>query len=920
MNKPVFYLLLLAGTVFTRVLFAQEAKIPEHLKREFRVKRETNFEFAQKPTVSRKGDKVTIAFETRGFCDVTVAIEDAEGKILRHLACGVLGDNAPPPFTKGSKKQALVWDGKDERGRYVAKSSADYSNIRIRVSLGLKPRFERHLLWSPERRIMSVIRWGNGESALAQLMCAGPEGVYVYDGGMVDHLRLFDHQGRYVRTIHPFPSDKLDDLIGVAARTFPQTGRTLPYKGGNYQSTLLTSGSSSRGEPLGQLFGVAATAMAVQGKRIVLAHEKLNRLGTDGSTGGLPLEGGTTGLRSSLPRSAALSPDGRTLYLTGYMRISGFAGNSQAHWHHGVARMDVAKGKKPEVFAGKLSDKLKDSGSKPGRFKAPVSVACDARGRVYVADHFNDRVQVFDPAGKHLKSIPVHRPAEVGVNPHNGDLYVFSWTQEAYGMFRPSSGGALYSVTPKMMHFGPFDDPVVKAEYALPRRTHGTRMNSRAVVDFWASGRHGPTVWLSAAGSAPRLMRMDPEKKVLTPVRRFAQNEIGGYNMSAAHLAVNPKTAELWMTRGKSAVVVDPATGRARTVSLPIQAHRIAFDMQGHAYLRTKGGNSLVARFALSDSDRFREVPFDYGETYGGLIGVLHFGSNLHSTGQELSVSPLGHVLASFYVGKIQYSGRAQGHALADRKRFLKNWKPWKPTIFEGRGGNLAVRVWKENGKVLYRDAVRGTGPLHGLFMDRRFNLYIASESTRRGYFDKMICTMLKMKPESHVLSTKAVVPLKTKPDRPFDTHSHAHLGKSWWEKAEWFYGGVGWGGKLNYTCHCPNFNPTHDYFARSFVPETQHYSVAVLDSEGNLVLRIGQYGNADDGVPLLDSKPPQPNRRAIGGDETALFRPTHLATHSDRRLFIADGGNSRIVSVKLGYHTDYKTAIDITHSSKKNP
>jgi hypothetical protein len=778
------------------------------------------------------------------------------------------------------------------------------------VSLGLKPRFERQLFWSPYRRMTSVIRWGNGESALAQMMCAGPEGVYVYDGAMVDHLRLFDHDGRYVRTIYPFPSGKLDALIGVATRKFPQTGRMLPYKGGNYQSTLLTSGSSSRGNFLNQLFGVAATAMAVQGKRIVLVQEQLNRLGTDGSTGGLPLSGGTTGLGASVPRSVALSPDGRTLYLTGYMRISGFAGNSQTHWRHGVARMDVAEGKKPEVFAGTLGESAKDTGSEPGRFKAPVSVACDAQGRVYVADHFNDRVQVFDPAGKHRKSIPVSRPAEVCVNPRNGDLYVFSWTQEAVGLFRPSSGGALYSVTPRMTHFGPFENPVVKGGYPLPHM-HGTRMNSRAVVGFRASDKGGPTVWLSMVGGAPIVMRIDPEKKTLTTVRRFTQNEIGSNNLSGApHLALNPKTGELWMRLGRSAVVVDPETGRARTVRLPITTHRIAFDMQGHAYLRAIGGSSLVARFAVSGNDQFREVPFDYGEQAGGLKGVLSFNSNGHGPGQELSVSPLGHVLASFYVGKIQYGGRAQAHELANRNKFLKGWKPWKPPIFRGRGGNLIARVWDKYGKVLYGDAVRGTGPLHGLFMDRHSKLYIASESVRRGYFDKMICTMMKMEPESRIFSTKAVLPLQTKPDRPFDTHSHSHLGRSWWEQAEWFYGGVGWGGKLNYSCHCPNFGPAQDYFARSFLPETQHYSVAVLDSAGNLVLRVGRCGNVDDGVPLSDSEPRQPHRRAIGGDEVALFRPTHLATHSDRRLFIADGGNSRIVSVKLGYHVDHRTAL----------
>ena len=66
---------------------------------EFKVKREAVFEFAQKPVVTRQGDRVTITFETKGFCDVTVAIEDQNGKIVGHLASGVLGPNAPGPLT-----------------------------------------------------------------------------------------------------------------------------------------------------------------------------------------------------------------------------------------------------------------------------------------------------------------------------------------------------------------------------------------------------------------------------------------------------------------------------------------------------------------------------------------------------------------------------------------------------------------------------------------------------------------------------------------------------------------------------------------------------------------------------------------------------------------------------------------------------
>ena len=97
---------------------------------EFRVKREALFAFAEPPAVTRSGDRVTIRFATKGYCDVTVAIEDSAGRIVRHLACGVLGPKAPPPLEKNSERQTIVWDGKDDLGAYVD----DKDRITIRVS------------------------------------------------------------------------------------------------------------------------------------------------------------------------------------------------------------------------------------------------------------------------------------------------------------------------------------------------------------------------------------------------------------------------------------------------------------------------------------------------------------------------------------------------------------------------------------------------------------------------------------------------------------------------------------------------------------------------------------------------------------------------------------------------------------------
>ena len=146
-------------------------------------------------------------------------------------------------------------------------------------------------------------------------------------------------------------------------------------------------------------------------------------------------------------------------------------------------------------------------------------------------------------------------------------------------------------------------------------------------------------------------------------------------------------------------------------------------------------------------------------------------------------------------------------------------------------------------------------------------------------------------------------------PARPME------IDEGWVDGADWFYGGVGYSGfnraaaVIGGGCVCWNFRSAFDYYERSFLPELDHFSVAVLDSAGNLILRVGRYGNVDDGVPLIkEGGPPHP--RSIGGDETGFIRPAYLATHTDRRLFVADYGNARIASVRLGYHTDEAVAL----------
>lgn len=90
--------------------------------------------FTTKPSVTQSGDRVTIAFTVSAPTDVEVAVLDADGKVVRHLAAGVLGGKTPPPPPlRAGLSQTLDWDGKDDLG----KPAADLAALTVRVRAGM---------------------------------------------------------------------------------------------------------------------------------------------------------------------------------------------------------------------------------------------------------------------------------------------------------------------------------------------------------------------------------------------------------------------------------------------------------------------------------------------------------------------------------------------------------------------------------------------------------------------------------------------------------------------------------------------------------------------------------------------------------------------------------------------------------------
>lgn len=942
--------------VFLASGVAGSGEIPE----EFKVKRKEVFEFTEKPAVVREGDKLTITFAVKDFCDATVAVEDPQGKIVRYIASGVLSDNAPGPFQKSSLTQRIVWDGKDEKGEYVDNKD----RCAIRVSLGLKPRYERRLYWSPYRK---------SSYDSPAIVCPAPEGVYLFENGYPGHERLIfmDHQGNYVRTIYPFAADKLASVKGLLWREMPQTGENVPLRNGLSQSTLLSTGDLGFNVRWPTAGGNSALAMAVRDSRLLLAGERINRLATDGTTGGQSLQGPNTfipvfvpgihgwkgGVVNVAPSDMVISPDSKWVYLAGYMWTRS--------WMHGglcgVARIPADGDGPIESFAGDITrvagngkvEKSFTDGLKPNEragtpFQMAASVDVDSQGRVYVADNGGDQVQVFDPSGKPLKNIAVKRPAVVRVHPKTGELYVFSFSL-VQGANDPKN-----TVAPTFFRFGPLDDPAPCATIPLgvgDVAVWDDGPAARVGVDFWTDP---PTIWLAHPGKVAsyeananwekngiRLLAERDGKLVTT--REFPKQSFRDTlrylepRLSRPRIYFNPKTRKLYAAEPpnpcvayqkkefKEAALIDPDTGKVeRMEQLPFSAEDMAFDQNGFAYLRTK---DLVARY---DPSEWREIPFDYGQEtanvahtdvkLGSVLSGIVLPSQLaggwyHMGG--MSVSARGHLAVTCYNSTPVATDLKATQFVAN-----KGVKKYSPKIYPGREPNWCVHVFDKHGQLLYEDAIPGSTQLSGLGIDRDDNLYAMTLGSRvyngKPYDNVASCTLFKAKHgETKVLSVTAGVPIplapSARPDRAPDIQGGPY-GSAWIEKAGWVYGGVGTAAKwIPFAaggCWCEHSGMMLDDFARTFVPENDTYQIAVLDSNGNLILRIGKYGNVDDGMPLIKAGG-SPNPRSIGGDEVALFLPRFCATETDRRLFISDAGhNCSILSVKLGYHAEEKVAL----------
>ncbi len=361
--------------------------------------------FTAKPATSKAGDKVKIAFAVSAPTDVAVYIEDVKGKVIRHLAAGVLGGNPPPPFKTGLS-QELEWDGLADYGK-----PAEGGPFKVRVALGLRPKYDK------------IISRRSPSFAGAIALGTAPDGtLYVRHShfpAFFSHSQLLamNRDGSYRQTLVPFAATS-DNKAAKGFSVLELNGSLVPVLGA--EKDLHPSFSSSG------IFQPCNLAVSRDGKSIYAATDagimcfyssggcaepmvQLLKKGDEGKIGAKPT--------ITTAASLCVSSDGKQLFISG-VADGGKTGLSA------IYRIGLPERSGQDLLFGdprKAGNDREHLGANPG------GIASDGRGSLLVADTENNRVVVVgETDGKYRGEFKADYPEMLGTASAKGIVYVFS--------------------------------------------------------------------------------------------------------------------------------------------------------------------------------------------------------------------------------------------------------------------------------------------------------------------------------------------------------------------------------------------------------------------------------------------------------------------------------------------------------------
>jgi hypothetical protein len=846
-------------------------------------------DFSTPPTATREKDKTKIAFTVAKSIDVEVAVLDAKGIVVRHLAAGMLGGKSPPPAPlRAGLAQELVWDSKDDSGKI-----ADGGPFEVRVRAGLTPAFGRTIGDSPHN--------------LNQTMCRGlavdANGDLYYMGlrsqdATLYFLRVYDRTGKFLREILPYPSSlTLEErkafgvIEGVNQETLPQ----------NYHS--LWPNFYPFHQHKAKLLGLHPTDDSV-----VLMSESphaVYRLRKTDGAAGTPFaqtfweKGRGPGRTVSLPMGA-FAHDGKTFYFTGFasdralkLKADPFPDGRVYKWQ---------SGKEPETF---VDIPLPPSAAKPtiawhysGNICALHGVTVDKFGQVFVCDALNGKVWVYRPDGKHVGAVDVRGAYHVAVDDRTNTLYVLTRRNTGYQKWERN----LVKISGLPTN--------VKVDDTLTFPETGGAADPFLAADFSTTPAQ---LWVGGCPRQESLTRIVDDGKLIVKEDLVERGKLAcGF---AVRLAVDPEADLVYVNNGWAANLrYNGLTGEYAGAMRdgqpePILGSELCVRRDGMIY---RGGTNYSGTISRLDRD-LKPAPLDGKKEFGyyyGRMGGGYFGNH------GCTVAPDGRLflLAMFNWcqygvieigpdGKAVDGGRLKDVVWSDKTNYDKagiasariGWLPSQcGGIKVGPGGHLYVGL-----RMLPRDFA------------------IPKAAAQINGYDKMVGSVIKFEPggggvfpDDGQKGTFKNGPLEfTMPEKfgpglamgGLVTQHGTRFKQSFIEGGQRAFPGLapfsGFDRSDGCVCQTPRFDV--DDFGRVYLPNALTCSVAIVDDAGNEIVQFGGYGNFDSQGP----------KSGIPNPAIPLAYPVAVQI-SQRHVYVADSANRRVVRVDLGWKTEATCAI----------
>jgi hypothetical protein len=839
--------------------------------------------FTQPPTATQANAKVVIAFAVSVKTDVEVAILDAKGKVVRHLAAGVLGgEKAPPQPLKKGFAQAVAWDLRDDFGK-----PASGGPFKVRVRAGMKVAFGRTLGDTPY--MISAISG----------MATDKEGnLYVFQrnfGYGSFYIQIFDSKGNYLRTMMPFAANLPPDKVS-AYSYYDEAGKRFIMK--NYSDVypvslplsfrssslqlasthvanglFLTNGTS--------IFRVAKDGTPWKGKldagRLVGKDRGWN--GKKALKRNQSVKGGKTKM--------GICPEGKFVYATlAYSKIGKDGKLANAHWKPGcIYRTEIGSGKSVEPW------KTLNTG--------PLELlTVGPKGNLFALAISKGQVVVISPEGKVIGKLPVKTSARIDVHPKTGEVYVFVSKKLAYQRYQKT-----------LTKFSGFKNArtVATLDFGVKRGGGGN-----LVVSF-----DGKTtgVWIgqveSGGGRVGRsdvTLYVDMGKEFVPTLKLHDKDPdaLGNHDT----IAVDRFTEDVYINDDYSGMYryngLTGKGGNLNKVAKNFKATDLCVGHDGNLYARTDRGKRYSGPLERLDRN-LKPVPFGGSGTH--LLSPYIYSRYGAGFGEKgIATSRDGNCFVTFMYGWTKYCTAGFG----------PDGKALKGNFLEGQVGKSgkAGSYPKELTSAILGPVPRTNG---GLRIDSKGNIYIGVGQLPKGYkfaaryakdkgYKALLGSVIKFGPKgggwirTNTKTNAIKEPVGTIPEGAKGLAmeaGHFILG------AKQAYIGIGpfsgtYGTGRSSTgkrwCDCRSARFDIDMHDRLYLPNAVENLVRIYDNAGNKILDFGGYANYDSQYVPEGAKQP-----LVKTDYIPLGWPIGTGV-SDEYIYISDQLNRSVVRVDKSY------------------